>query len=275
MPCARLLVCLFAVLAPVGASAHEPMAQDSIVIDGVMLDVEAQVRFDSLPTDSRNTTATFQAAWTFNTFLGGGRSAPGWWNWSGRPDVNFQCSAELLRFPAQLDRRKRHQWQGHLDAGFMVASLVSIDASTFPDSLIGFLPASASAPLRMVTSQQFDIGTETDTLDAVTSRTVATAPFASVGMDVVLREWQFGIAAGVCYRTRSAQDRPELNSPALDGAAFVPGFSETRGSNRWSNSELPTSRSALRGHFNSRASGFRKRLRTIGGASALNTMHGN
>ena len=229
MPCARLLVCLFAVLAPVGASAHEPMAQDSIVIDGVMLDVEAQVRFDSLPTDSRNTTATFQAAWTFNTFLGGGRSAPGWWNWSGRPDVNFQCSAELLRFPSQLDRRKRHQWQGHLDAGFMVASLVSIDASTFPDSLIGFLPASATAPLRMVTSQQFDIGTETDTLDAVTGRTVATTPFASVGMDVVLREWQFGIAAGVCYRTRSAQDRPELNSPALDGVAYVPGIQRNPG----------------------------------------------
>ena len=229
MPCARLLVCLFAVLAPLDASAHEPMAQDSIVIDRVMLDVEAQVRFDSLPTDLRNTTATFQAAWTFNTFLGGGRSAPGWWNWSGRPDVNFQCSAELLRFPAQLDRRKRHQWQGHLDAGFMVASLVSIDASTFPDSLIGFLPASATAPLRMVTSQQFDIGTETDTLDAVTGRTVATAPFASVGMDVVLREWQFGIAAGVCYRTRSAQDRPELNSPALDGVAYVPGIQRNPG----------------------------------------------
>ena len=229
MTCARLLVCLFAVLAPVGASAQGLMAQDSIVIDGVMLDVEAQVRFDSLPTDSRNTTATFQAAWTVNAFIGGGRSAPGWWNWSGRPDVNLLCSAELLRFPDKLDRRKRRQWQGHVDAGFMIASLVSIDASTFPDSLIGFLPATATAPLRMVTSQQFDIGTETDTLDAVTGRTVTTAPFATVGLDAVLREWQVGIAGGLRYRPQSLKDRPVLNAPTLDGAAYVPGIQRNPG----------------------------------------------
>lgn len=229
MRCALLLVCLIALLAPSWASAHPPVAQDSIVIDGVMLAVEAQVRFDSLLADPRNKTATFQAAWTFNAFVGSGRSAPGWWNWSGRPDVNVQCSAELLRFPAQLDRRKRRQWHGHVDAGFMVASLVSIDASTFPDSLIGFLPATATAPLRMVTSEQFDIGTETDTLDAVTGRTHATSPFASVGLDAVLSEWQVGIAGGVRYRARSAQDRPVLDSPTLDGAAYVEGIQRKPG----------------------------------------------
>ena len=56
-----------------------------------------------------------------------------------------------------------------------------------------------------------------------------TVPFASIGWDVVLREWQFGIAAGVCYRTRSAQDRPELNSPALDGVAYVLGIQRNPG----------------------------------------------
>lgn len=229
MRCARLLVCLLTVLAPSWASANAPVAQDSIVIDGIMLDVEAQVHFDSLLSDPRNKTATFQAAWTFNAFAGSGRSAPGWWSWSGRPDVNLQFSAELWRFPAQLDRRKSRQWQGHVDAGFMVASLVSIDTSAFPDSLIGFLPATATAPLRMVTSQQFDIGTETDTLDAVTGRTVATAPFASVGLDAVLSEWQVGIAGGVRYRPQSAQDRPVLNLPALDGAAYVPGIQRNPG----------------------------------------------
>jgi hypothetical protein len=220
---------LFIVLAPYWASACPPGAQDSIVIDGVMLDVEAQVRFDSLLADPRIKTTTFQAAWTFNAFVGSGSAAPGWWNWSGRPDVNVQCSAELLRFPAQLDRRKRRQWHGHVDAGFIVASLVSIDASTFPDSLIGFLPATATAPLRMVISQQFDIGTETDTLDAVTGRTNAASPFASVGLDAVLSEWQVGIAGGVRYRTRSAQDRPVLNSPTLDGAAYVEGIQRKPG----------------------------------------------
>ena len=229
MRCARFLAFLLTVFAPYWASARAPVAQDSIVIDGVMLDVEAQVRFDSLLADSRNKTATFQAAWTFNAFVGSGRTAPGWWNWSGRPDVNVQCSAELVRFPAQLDRRKRRQWQGHVDAGFMVASLVSIDASTFPDSLIGFLPATATAPLRMVTSQQFDIGTETDTLDAVTGRTVVTAPFALVGLDAVLSEWQVGIAGGVRYRARSVQDRPVLNSPTLDEDAYVTGIQRNPG----------------------------------------------
>ena len=111
----------------------------------------------------------------------------------------------------------------------MVASLVSIDATAFPDSLIGFLPASATAPLRMVTSQQFDIGTETDTLDALVGRTVVAAPFASVGLDAVLSEWQVGIAGGARYRTRSVQDRPALNAPALDGVAYVPGIQRNPG----------------------------------------------
>ena len=229
MRCARFLVCLLTVLAPSWARANAPVAQDSIVIDGVMLDVEAKVRFDSLLADPRNKSATFQAAWTVNAIVGSGRSAPGWWNWSGRPDVNLLCSAELLRFPDKLDRRKRRQWQGHVDAGFMVASLVSIDASAFPDSLIGFLPASATAPLRMVTFEQFDIGTETDTLDAVTGRTVTTAPFATVGLDAVLREWQVGIAGGVRYRPQSLKDRPVLNLPSLDRAAYVPGIQRNPG----------------------------------------------
>ena len=111
----------------------------------------------------------------------------------------------------------------------MVTSLVSIDAAAFPDSLIGFLPASATAPLRLVTSQQFDIGVESDTLDAATDRTTATVPFVSIGWDGVLGEWIGGVAGGVGYRMHASQDRPTLNAPSLDGAAYVPGVQRATG----------------------------------------------
>ena len=229
MRLARFLTFLPAVLAPLWAVAHDSGIQDSILIDGVILDVEAQVRFDSIAADPRNATAEFQAAWTVNGLVGGGNPSTGWWHWSGRPDVSLQCSAELLRLPARLDRRKRFQGQVHLDAGFIVSSLVSIDAAAFPDSLIGFLPASATAPLRLVTSQQFDIGVESDTLDAATDRTTATVPFVSIGWDGVLGEWIGGVAGGVGYRMRASQDRPTLNAPSLDGAAYVPGVQRAPG----------------------------------------------
>ncbi|MGB1122715.1 MAG: hypothetical protein ACPG08_04245 [Flavobacteriales bacterium] len=225
----RYLIFLPAVIAPLWAIAHHSETQDSILIDGSILDVEAQVQFDSIATDPRNSSAAFQAAWTVNGLVGGGAFSTGWWYWSGRPDISFQCSAELLRFPGRLDRRKRFQGQARLNAGFMVTSLVSVDAAAFPDSLIGFLPASATAPLRLVTFQQFDIGVESDTLDAVTERTSATMPFVSVGWDGVFGEWMGGVAGGVGYRMRASNDRPTLNAPSLNGAAYVPGVQRNPG----------------------------------------------
>ena len=226
---AGLLIFFLASLDPLWASADAPAARDTIVIDGVTLDVEAQVRFDSMMTNPRENDAAFQAAWTVCGLVGNGGPPTGWRYWSGSSDVNVQFSAELLRFPARLDRRKRIQWQAHFDAGFMMTSLTSIDEHAFPDSLIGFLPATAVAPLRMVTSQQFDIGTETDTLDAITGRTVATAPFAFVGLDAVWGEWHAGVKGGVRFRMQSSQDRPTLNGPTLNGPAFVPGLPRDRG----------------------------------------------
>ena len=229
MHCARLLVSFAALLAPFWAIAHAASSRDTLVIDGVTVYVDAQVRFDSIRTNPRNSASDFQAAWTVNGLMGQGVPPTGWKHWTGNPDLNLQFSAELVRFPSRLDRLKRFQWQARLDAGFMITSLVSIDASTFPDSLIGFLSATAAAPLRMVTFQQFDIGTETDTLNATTDRATATVPFASVGFDGVLGECYAGIAAGVGYRMQSSQDRPILNSPSLDGAAFVPGKQRDQG----------------------------------------------
>ena len=229
MRLARFLTFLPAVLAPLWAVGHDTGTQDSIRIDGVILDVEAQVRFDSIAAVPRNATADFQAAWTVNGLVGGGNPSTGWWHWSGRPDVSLQCSAELLRFPVQLDRHKRFQGRAHLDAGFMVTSLVSIDTAAFPDSLIGFLSASATAPLRLVTSQQFDIGVESDTLDAATGRTTATTPFISIGWNGVFGEWIGGVAGGAGYRMRASQDRPTLNAPSLDGAAYVSGAQRAPG----------------------------------------------
>ena len=74
MRLARFLTFLPAALAPLWAVAHESGTQDSILIDGVILDVEAQVRFDSIAADPRNATAEFQAAWTVNGLVGGGES---------------------------------------------------------------------------------------------------------------------------------------------------------------------------------------------------------
>ena len=56
----------------------------------------------------------------------------------------------------------------------------------------------------------------------------ATVPFVSVGWDGVFGEWMGGVAGGVEYHMRASNDRPTLNAPSLNGAAYVPGCSETQ-----------------------------------------------
>ncbi|MBN31979.1 MAG: hypothetical protein CL845_08360 [Crocinitomicaceae bacterium] len=223
------LLFVFGIFGPSSTCIGGLILRDTIVIDGLVVDVEAEVRFDSISTDLSKRDAVVQFATTVNGFLGRGGPPTGWRYWSRSPDVNMQVFAEVFGFSSRIHKRRRHKWRVHLDGGFMVTSLVSIDTSTFPDSLIGFLPATADDPLRMVTSQQFDIGTETDTLEAIWNRRAGITPFGAVGLDVVLGDWHCGFTAGARYRTRSSEDRPILYRPSLDGVAFDPGLQRNKG----------------------------------------------
>ena len=93
--------------------------------------------------------------------------------------------------------------------------------------------------------QQFDIGVESDTLDAATDRTTATVPFVSIGWDGVLGEWLVELpeAWGTAC---TSQDRPTLNAPSLDRVAYVPGQRATFLS-PWFKPELATEKHALHG----------------------------
>lgn len=218
---AGLLILLvgLTVLAP-AAHAVE-CSNDSIVIDDKVIEVEARVRFDSLLQRAPDRSTAFQATWKAAALVGAGGSAR-WWYWSGKPDAAFQIQAELLRLPAVRDFRKKSGWQAQLNAGLMAASLVGIDAGEFPDSLIGFVPAERNRPLRYVISQRFDIGTETDTLDAVTLRTLQLAPFVSAGLTGYAGAWTLGAEAGLHYQTQPWSGRPVLQAPTLEGPPFVP-----------------------------------------------------
>lgn len=205
---------------PFAAHAVE-CSNDSIVIDGKVIEVQARVRFDSLIERAPDRSTEFQATWKAATLVGAGGSTR-WWHWSGKPDAALQIQAELLRLPAVRDFRKKSGWQAQLNAGLMASSLVEIDAGEFPDSLIGFLPAERNRPLRFVTSQQFDIGTETDTLDAVTQRSLQVAPFVSAGLSGYAGAWTLRAEAGVHYQAQPWPGRPVLQAPTLEGSPFVP-----------------------------------------------------
>lgn len=216
------LLILFVGLTVLPSAAHAvECSNDSIVIDGKVIEVEARVRFDSLIQPDTNRSAEFQATWKASTLVGAGGTSR-WWHWSGKPDAALQIQAELLRLPAVRDFRKKSGWQAQLNAGVMAVSLVEIDAEEFPDSLIGFLPAERNRPLRFVTSQQFDIGTETDTLDAVTQRSLQVTPFVSAGLSGYAGAWSFGAEAGVHYQTQPWRGRPVLQVPTLEGPPFIP-----------------------------------------------------
>lgn len=216
------LLFLFVGLTVLASAARAAVSSnDSIVIDGKIIEVQARVRFDSLPQHNSSRSSEFKATWKGAALVGVGQSSE-WWHWSGRPDAAFEIEAELLRIPTARDFRKKGGWQAELNVGLVAAALVGIDANGFPDSLIGFLPAERDRPLRFVTSQRFDIGTETDTLDAVTSRTRQVLPFVSAGLAGYWGAWTFGVEAGIQYIAQPWQGRPLLQLPTLEGSPFVP-----------------------------------------------------
>ena len=218
---AGLLIVLVGLTVLAAVSHAAEVSNDSIVIDGKVIEVEARVRFDSLLQSTQDRSAEFQATWKASSLIGVGQSTK-WLFWSGKPDAAIQIQAELLRLPTVRDFRKKGGWQTQLNVGLMAASLVGIDAEDFPDSLIGFAPAERNRPLRYVTSQQFDIGTETDTLDAVTLRSRLVVPFVSAGLTGYRGVWTFGAEAGVQYQAQPWSGRPVLQAPTLEGPPFIP-----------------------------------------------------
>lgn len=201
------------------AAAHSPLASnDSIVIDGKVIHVDAQVRFDSLP--QQKTTPRYRPAWSADALVGMGGD---WRQWSGQWDRAVEGEVQWLRRPLQQDFRSQSATWLTGSFGAMVSSLVGVNESTFPDSLIGFLPATPNAPLSFVTSQEFDIGTETDTLAAPTIRSASLAPYATLGIAVEKRNWSIRVAGGVQYSKPSVTSRPVLNAPSLEGPPLLPG----------------------------------------------------
>lgn len=218
---ARLLILLVGLTVLAASALAEETSNDSIVIDDKVIEVEARVRFDSLLQRSPDRSTAFQATWKASALVGAGGSTC-WWHWSGSPDAAVQIQAELLRLPANRDFRKKSGWQVQLNVGMMAAALVEVDSGEFPDSLIGFVPSERNRPLRYVISQRFDIGTETDTLDAATLRSLQGSPFVAAGLTGYTGAWAFGIEAGVQYQAQPWSGRPVLQAPSLEGPAFLP-----------------------------------------------------
>ena len=213
-----VLLSLILLVGEAAAARSSLASNDSIVIDGKVIHVDAQVRFDSLP--QQKTNPRYRPAWSANALVGTGGD---WRQWSGQWDQALNGEVQWLRRPLQQDFRSQSATWLTGSFGAMVTSLLGVDEATFPDSLIGFLPAPPNAPLSFVTSQEFDIGTETDTLAASTFRTASLAPYGTLGITLEKRNWSIRVAGGVQYSKPSAATRPVLNAPSLEGPPFLPG----------------------------------------------------
>lgn len=216
---ACLILFLHVLALPVAWGANPLIVfNDSIVIDGTVIQVEAQVRFDSLPQSSAR--PAFDPTWSVCAMTGVGTD---WAYWSGQRDVALGLEMQWLKRTLHRDfRSKTTVWvEGTL--GAMLTSNVEVDQGTFPDSLIGFLPATSNQPLRFVTSQQFDIGTETDTSSVTTIRSASFMPYAALGLTGEKKGWSFRMQAGIQFFPSSTALRIVLNEPSLTEPPFVPG----------------------------------------------------
>lgn len=215
--CLFFYLALFATSVALGATPKDA-ANDSIVIDGRVIQVEAQVRFDSLPPPPSR--APFHPTWSACGLMGAGTD---WAHWSGRRDRALGVEVQWFQRALHQDfRSKSAVWfQGAI--GAMATSIVDVQQDTFPDSLIGFLPATGNQPLRFVISQRFDIGTETDTVLASTIRSAALSPYATLGLTLEKKGWSFRVLGGVQYFAAATTLRMQLQEPSLTGSAYLPG----------------------------------------------------
>lgn len=205
---------------------------DTIWLNGRILDIDAQIRWDSIriPGESppiRHALFGNQRRHARVSLVRGSMEWGGWASndgdlvhWSRKSDVAWTVAMGRERQWESLKFARSHgvgQWV----IGARAMRLLYIDSSLFPDSLIGFSAATSSSPLRAITFERFPIGVETDTVEVSITRQLGVSLLAGFGIEQRFKNgWTVSGMLGFDVLIRS-QSRLDLEHPELDrGAAF-------------------------------------------------------
>lgn len=218
-----------AMLACASIAWGHAIPSDSIRLDGKILLVDAQVRFDStafskmgqLTPKSRPFRAGFlmtQIAFGMPEKLISG-SAVG--SWVGQPStlISMQVGSShpVLK---TTGRTPRHavEWGVSLER----LCLPSLNVAHLPDSVIGFVQSNNGTPLQAVIYERFPIGVETDTVAVMLSNRTAWRTSLQLGWTQSWgRHWAWHAAVGITVllnsETEFGLEVPDINR----GQAYV------------------------------------------------------
>lgn len=202
---------------------------DSIFLDDRAISIEARVRFDSLGVSRQardlDVAPIAIEGWEVNLWFGaGGRPDESYWHqWTGDRDHALNTSFALWNAAqSPVKRSGQLEWTGIV--GLTAVRMQSVDATIFPDSLIGFIPRGEDGPLRMVVYERFSIGVETDTVTLMPNRQWSVVPHAGLRMTGKTNRLFGALELGVA-RIASHTERVMFQPPTLTEPAFIPGAS--------------------------------------------------
>ena len=219
-------ICLNAVFATVSLAWGCETSSDSIRLDGKILLVDAQVRFDSTFFSNNQSNIRGSSSAKSHPFSKGflmtqvALGMPEKWNsgssvdsWANRPSTLISINVgahHLISKTTERTKNKAVEWVLSLEK----LNRLSLDIEELPDSLIGFVRTNSNAaPLQGVIYEQFPIGIETDTVPVALSNRVLWRTSLQVGwMQMWKRHWAWHASLGATVLLKS-EDWIGLETP--------------------------------------------------------------
>lgn len=197
--------------------------QDSIILDGKVIQVHSAVSFDSIPERTRTKNSLrIATAVELNRALGtGGRGEDDQWRkWTGEFDRAWMVQVAFSPSRSSLNRiNGSARWLPSIALGVSRWSIQNVNLESLPDSLIGFIPHSSLSPLQGVVYERFPIGVETDTLTIPIARQESISPHVMLGLNMHSNAWSGAISLGFS-RISPHTERILLRAPSLTEEPF-------------------------------------------------------
>ena len=216
------------------ANAAEHTAVDSIRVDGKLVQVDAQVQFDSLARSNRGRTnnglmrqlradiASGSTSVSLEMLAGLGQGpleSLSWSGWTGQYDLGRAIGFEQQLKGFQSKALNRNGWRASAQGQILVFAqqLGGFDVHQIPDSVIGFIAQESGRDWSAVTYERYSNGIETDTVPMVTDRDLIYTTALQFGVALVHRKGgNIKIRGGALFNWQNSS-RVKLERPEIDG----------------------------------------------------------
>ncbi|MBV42488.1 MAG: hypothetical protein CL834_05595 [Crocinitomicaceae bacterium] len=215
-------------------NAAEATSVDSIRVDGKLVQVDAQVQFDSLARSNRARTdngfmrqlrsdiARGSTSVSLEMLAGMGQGpleSLSWSGWTGQYDLGHAIGLEQQLKGFQSRALNRNGWRASVQGQILIFAqqLGGFDVQQIPDSVIGFIAQESGQDWSAVTYERYSNGIETDTVRMVTDRDLMYTTALQVGVALVHRKGgNIKIRGGALLNWQNSS-RVKLEGPEIDG----------------------------------------------------------